>query len=278
MKITGDDFDFGMIMAGAEIICNYTVNDAGGIDLEISVPSISESFNSDKNFYSRQEGQIDLDHVAGALNHDGKKVLEKIRSLGEKLGDSKYQEQLQKAGEIASEAINARQDRFDREELQHMSDNLLRIKRDLNKIRRNNLVSIREKELSGLKDFYHEDIEEYATPADKEQFQKLFHSAEVAIERDDSEFERMLQEVRYRNYDVLARSDAFIVHDFKRLIDDEPYEYLDEEKFYQLKEAGMQAIQQEDIKTLRTVVDYLWSLRRDKREEGMDTAANITRG
>ena len=88
----------------------------------------------------------------------------------------------------------------------------------------------------------------------------------------------MLQEVRYRNYDVLARSDAFIVHDFKRLIDDEPYEYLDEEKFYQLKEAGMQAIQQEDIKTLRTVVDYLWSLRRDKREEGMDTAANITRG
>lgn len=278
MKITGDDFDYGMIMAGAEIICDYTVNDAGGIDLEISVPSISESFNSDKNFYSRQEGQVDLDHVAGALNHDGKKVLEKIRSLGEKLGDSEYQEQLQKAGEMASEAINAKQDRFDREELQHMGDNLLKIKRDLNKIRRENLVPIREKELSHLEEFYHDVIENHANPAEKDQFQKLFHTAELAIEREDSEFERMLQEVRYRNYDVLSHSDEFIVHDFERLIADDPYEYIDEDKFYQLKDAGNQAIQQNDIKTLRTVVDYLWSLRRDKREDGMDTAANITRG
>ena len=179
---------------------------------------------------------------------------------------------------MASEAINAKQDRFDREELQHMGDNLLKIKRDLNKIRRENLVPIREKELSHLEEFYHDVIENHANPAEKDQFQKLFHTAELAIEREDSEFERMLQEVRYRNYDVLSHSDEFIVHDFERLIADDPYEYIDEDKFYQLKDAGNQAIQQNDIKTLRTVVDYLWSLRRDKREDGMDTAANITRG
>lgn len=278
MKITGEDFDYGMIMAGAEIICNYTVNDAGGIDLEIEIPSISESFNSDKNFYSRQEGQLDLDHIAGDLNNDGKKVLDKVRSLGGYLDDSQYQEKLQKAGEIASEAICAKQDQYDREELQHMSDNLLQVKRELNKIRRDNLVMIRGKELDQLKEFYHDDIEKNANDAEKEQFHKLFHAAELAIERDDSEFEHMLEQIRYLNYAVLEHSDEFIVEDFRRLIGYGPYEYVDAAKFEQLKAAGAEAIQNEDIDTLRMVVDYLWSIRRDRNDDDRDTNTNITRG
>ena len=277
MKITGDDFSYGMIMAGAEIICDYTVNDSGSIDLEISVPSISESFNSDRNFYSRQEGQIDLDSVAEVLNHDGRKLLEKIRDLGEKVNKNAYDEELRKAGELASEAINANQSTCDREELQHINDNLLKIKRGLNKIRRENLALIRDKELEGMKSYYDEFIAEHADMDDKDRYAKMFHAAEAMIERSDAGFENIIQQLRYLNYNVLARSDEFIVYDFKRLIND-PYDYLDRELFYKAKEAGTAAIEHDDIDGLRRAVDTLWSIKIDKNGDGTDVTANIVRG
>ena len=58
-EIKGSDFDDGVIAAGAEMNCEYEVLDSGNIMMEVSVPSIGGSFHSGRNFYSRQEGQID---------------------------------------------------------------------------------------------------------------------------------------------------------------------------------------------------------------------------
>jgi molecular chaperone DnaK len=58
-EIKGSDFDDGVIAAGAEMICEYEVLDSGNIILEVSVPSISGSFQSGRNFYSSQEGKLD---------------------------------------------------------------------------------------------------------------------------------------------------------------------------------------------------------------------------
>ncbi|MCZ2157369.1 MAG: hypothetical protein LC114_26305 [Bryobacterales bacterium] len=55
-EIKGTDFDDGVITAGAELICEFEVLDSGNIILEVSVPSISGSFQSGRNFYSSQEG------------------------------------------------------------------------------------------------------------------------------------------------------------------------------------------------------------------------------
>ncbi|MDR2780360.1 MAG: Hsp70 family protein, partial [Synergistaceae bacterium] len=51
-KISGTDFGDGTIPAGAELECEYEVLDSGHIDVRFSVPSISGTFRSDKNFYS----------------------------------------------------------------------------------------------------------------------------------------------------------------------------------------------------------------------------------
>ena len=59
MKIKGADFDEGVIPIGADLVCDYEMLDAGVISLEVSVPCIGSTFHSDRNFYSRQEGQID---------------------------------------------------------------------------------------------------------------------------------------------------------------------------------------------------------------------------
>jgi len=60
LKVSGSDFDDGVIPAGADLECDYEILDSGNIIFEISIPSIGGMFNSTgKNFYSRQEGESD---------------------------------------------------------------------------------------------------------------------------------------------------------------------------------------------------------------------------
>jgi molecular chaperone DnaK len=61
--IRGQDFD-GVIAAGADLICEYEARDSGNIALDVSVPSIGGLFHSGRNFYSRQEGMVDLGNAA----------------------------------------------------------------------------------------------------------------------------------------------------------------------------------------------------------------------
>lgn len=50
MKITGMDFESGVISVGAEIECQYEITDSGLINIEAAIPCIREVFN-EKNFY-----------------------------------------------------------------------------------------------------------------------------------------------------------------------------------------------------------------------------------
>ena len=97
LKISGDDFEFGTIIEGAEIICNYTIDDAGSINLEVEIPAVNESFY--KNFYSREEGQVNFDKAADKINTDGKNLLEQVRDIGKAIKDDNDYEKLQRAGE-----------------------------------------------------------------------------------------------------------------------------------------------------------------------------------
>lgn len=277
MKITGDDFSYGMIPAGAEINCNYVVNDSGSIDLELDIPAIEQCFNNDKNFYSRQEGQIDLDQAAGIINREGKKVLEKIKNLAEQT-EVKDDEELRKLGEIASRAINIRQDNSDREELQHISDNILHAKKILNKLRRENLSEIRQKELNHLIEYYQNKMSNYSDIEDNKEYEKLFEVAKQAIKNSSSEFEDVLNQVRYLNYRVSMKNNPeFPMQWFMWKIQN-PENYSDENTFYQLASAGKQAIENNDMQTLKQIIDELGRIEIRDSDEGMDMMTNITRG
>src|SRR5690606_6138487 len=58
--IRGGDLDDRPVPAGAELICDYEVLDSGNIVLQVTIPAVQGSFNSARNFYSRQEGQINF--------------------------------------------------------------------------------------------------------------------------------------------------------------------------------------------------------------------------
>lgn len=277
MKITGDDFSFGMIPAGAEINCNYVVNDSGSIDLELDIPSIGQSFNNDKNFYSRQEGQVDLDHAAGIINREGKKVLKKVKDLAEQM-EIKDDEKLQKLGEIASKAINIRQDSSDREELQHISDDILQAKKILNKLRRENLSEIRQKELDHLIEYYQQKMIKYSDEDDQNEYDKLFESAKQAIRNNNSEFEDILDQIRYLNYRVNIKNNSEFPAQWFIWKIQNPENYSDENAFNQLVSAGKQAIENNDIQTLKQILNELARIEIRDFDEGMEMMTNITRG
>jgi molecular chaperone DnaK len=86
-KIRGSDFDNGVIAAGAELVCAYEVLDSGNIVLEISVPSIGGSFHSGRNFYSRQEGQIDYTKASKLVEEQSEQVQLRLAEITAKVDD-----------------------------------------------------------------------------------------------------------------------------------------------------------------------------------------------
>ncbi|WP_405738326.1 hypothetical protein, partial [Anaerovibrio slackiae] len=238
----------------------------------------SESFNSDKNFYSRQGGQLDLDKVADKLNYDGKQLMMRVRNLGENLEDGAYMEQLKKAGEVASQAMNVQQDKSDHEELQQLNDAILKMKKELNKIRRGNLQLLREKTLAHFEESYNDLYKEMANQEEDELYHRMFAAARSRIAQPGNGFEEVIDHIRGLNYEVMAKSDKFIIYDFNCMIDS-PEDFEDKQAFEALKQRGMNAVVNENIQALREVVDLLWSIKR--REDDSDAngvRSNIVRG
>ena len=274
MKITGDDFDYGMIMAGAEIICDYTVNDSGSIDLELSIPSISEVFNSGKNFYSRQEGQVDLDNAIEVLHKNGRDLLDKIKNIGDGVKEGK--ESLTIISEIASIAINTSDN--DREEIQHLTEKLLGAKKLFNKIRRDNIGYIRQKELDGLIEYYEEKMKNLIQPEDREEYKEQFELADKVIDRKDSAFDNVLSEIRYINYKMNMKYDPKFLYQWFLWKADEPEMYKDRNKFNEIVAIGLKGIENDNRSVVEQALEKLYEIKiyRDEKDEAM--LANIVKG
>jgi molecular chaperone DnaK len=89
-EIKGSDFDDGVIAAGAEMICEYEVLDSGNIMMEVSVPSIGGSFHSGRNFYSRQDGQIDYTKASKLVEEQSENALQRLEEMASKIDDPRW--------------------------------------------------------------------------------------------------------------------------------------------------------------------------------------------
>lgn len=273
LKISGDDFEFGTIVEGAEIICDYTIDDAGSIKLEIEIPAINESFYG--NFYSRNEGQLNFDKAASKINSDGKNLLAQVRNLGRAVEDDDDYEKLQRAGEVASTAINANQD-CDREELKHIEEDLQAAKKILADIRARNRESIRREDLDGWREYYSKYVKKFAEPQEISQLENLFGRAENLIAREDSAYEDTLKEIRGLCWRIIFyRDDEFVVYRFNNLTKN-PSDYADQTNFNRLKQDGKNAIAQKNFDKLREIFWDIVDLGGQAQDEFL--TANIIKG
>lgn len=273
LKIKGTDIDVGVVPTGADIECEFEMSDSGTIHLEASIPCIGAVFGN-HNFYSRQEGQVDLSDVEN-IAEQGRKVLNRIDNISKKVDDPQLEDARRKA-EIAANIDS--QKNCDPEDVQKANNDLLDSRKIINRIRCDNLKVIRKMELDNCVGFFNELVRQYANPADEQAFDSLTKTAQKSIERNDSDFDNILDNMKTKNTVILIRQDWFII-DWYRRATLNPSNYLNQSKFIQLKRIGDQALENDNLEQLRETLFELLSIQiHSDSTEGMFDIANIIKG
>ena len=273
LKITGTNLDSGVVPTGANIECEYEMSDSGTINLEASIPCIGATFGH-HNFYSRQEGQLDLADV-DSLAEQGRSVIERIDSMAEKVDDPQL-ESARKKAEIAANIDS--QEACDPEDVQKANNELLEAKKLINRTRQDNLKVIRQMDLDSCVEFFDEVVRQFAKPAEEHSFDSLARTAQRSIDRNDADFDNILDNLKTKNTVILLRQDWFIVDWYQRATSS-PSNYLDQGRFRELKRLGDQALANDDVDQLRSVLFELLSIQiHSDSGEGMFDIANIVKG
>ncbi|MBA1240932.1 MULTISPECIES: Hsp70 family protein [Stutzerimonas stutzeri subgroup] len=272
-EIKGTDFDDGVIAAGAELICEYEVLDSGNIVLEVSVPSISGSFQSGRNFYSSQEGKVDYTNQAKNIQEQSDHTLQRLDEMASKVDDPR----LEQAREKLEQAGTIKADEADPETAKQAMDHVQEAKRLLALTRKEHLKDIRQLELDKAVDFFDKVVRQHARPTEASSFDNLVKTAQRAIDNNSGDFESHLDDLRSRNFMILWRQDWFVIERFKWLAED-TYLFPDAREHAQLVAAGTEALKANDIDKLRAVVAHLDSIRIGSAgEDDMLAGANIVR-
>jgi molecular chaperone DnaK len=272
-QIKGSDFDDGVVTAGAEMICEYEVLDSGNIQLEVSVPSISGSFKSGRNYYSSQEGKIDYTNQAKNIQEQSEHTLERLEEMASKVDDPR----LEQAREKLEQASTIESGETDPEMAKQAMDNVQEAKRLLALTRKEHLRDIRQLELDRAVDFFERTVRQHARPTEASSFDNLVKTAQRAIDNNSNDFESHLDDLRGRNFMILWRQDWFVIDRFKWLAQD-TYLFADLHEHAQWVAVGSEALKANDIDKLRAVVANLDSIRIGSAgEDEMMAGTNIVR-
>ncbi len=277
LKISGSDFDDGVIPAGADLECEYEIMDSGNIIIEVSVPCIGGLFNSaGKNFYSRQEGESDylLESTRQRIVDEGERVLNRVDTISDVVDDPK----LDQARKKLEASVSLDTEEVDPEKAKEADEQTLEARRLLAEVRKQHLKEIRQIDLDGVVSFFDEHIRQHARPSEASAFDNLAKTAQRSIDRNDKDFEYHLDELKGKNFEILWRQDWFVVERFKWMVSS-PHLFADKQRFEELAQIGMQLMRSDDIGKLRAVVAQLSMIQiGGGLDNEMFDVANIVRG
>ncbi|MFN9606004.1 MAG: Hsp70 family protein, partial [Planctomycetota bacterium] len=274
LKISGSDFVDGVIPAGADLECKYEILDSGNIKLEVSVPCIGGTFHSGKNFYSRQEGQLDYTAAAVMVVEEGERTLNRIDEINELVDNPK----LDQARRKLESAVSLDPDEAETEKSQEAMEKVLEARKLLAQVRKEHLKEIRQIDLDGVVTFFDEDIRQHARPSEATSFDNLAKTAQRSIDGNDTNFEHHLDELRGKNFEILWRQDWFVVERFRWIVSS-PHMFADKHRFAELTQIGTQLLRSDDIGKLRAVVAQLSMIQIGRGpDDEMFDVANIIRG
>ncbi|VVD29217.1 Hsp70 family protein [Paraburkholderia dioscoreae] len=254
-EIRGSDFSEGVIVKGAELLVDYEAHDSGAIVLDVTVPSIGANFNSGRNFYSRQDGQIDYSNAAKLIEDDAENLESRIDAIAKKVNDPQLDRARAKLRSAKTDAAKG-----DPESAKQAMDDVQEAKKLLALTRRANLRDIRTVDLESCVSMFDEIVRRHARPAEETAFDNLAATARRAIASPSGDFESHLREMRGKNWDILARQDWFVIDRFKWLAG-APHLFHNAKEHEQLALTGLAALEKNDIDQLRNVVDHLDSIR-----------------
>jgi molecular chaperone DnaK len=132
------------------MLCEYEILDSGNIMMEVSVPSIGGSFHSGRNYYSRQDGQIDYSQASKLVADQSEHALQRLEEMESKIDDPR----LAQAREKLEQAESIKAGETDPETAKQAMDNVQEAKRLLALARKEHLKEIRQMELDKAIDFF----------------------------------------------------------------------------------------------------------------------------
>lgn len=274
LKITGSDFDDGVIPAGADLECEFEILDSGNIIIEVSVPCIGGTFHSGKNFYSRQEGQLDYTEAAVMVVEEGARTLNRIDEINQVVDDPK----LQQARHKLESAVTLDPEESETEKSQEAMEKVFEARKLLAQVRKEHLKPIRQIDLDSIMAFFDGHVRQHARPSEVSAFDNLVKTAQGSINRNDKDFEHHLDELKGKNFEILWRQDWFVVERFKWMVSS-PHQFADKHRFEELSQLGMQLMRSDDIEKLRAVVAQLSIIQIGGGPDNeMLDVANIIRG
>jgi molecular chaperone DnaK len=274
LKISGSDFDDGVIPAGADLECDYEILDSGNIIIEVSVPCIGGTFHSGKNFYSRQEGQLDYTSASVLVVKEGEQTLKRLDEINKVVDNPK----LDQARNKLESAVSLDPKETETEKTQEAMENVLEARRLLAQVGKEHLKEFRQIDLDGVVSFFDEYICQHARPSEATAFGNLARTAQRSIDKNDKDFEHHLDELKGRNFEILWRQDWFVVERFKSMVNS-PHLFADKHRFEELSNIGAQLMHSDDIEKLRAVVAQLSMIQIGGGPDNeMFDVANIIRG
>jgi len=274
LKIDGTDFEHGVIPAGSTLRCEYEMLDSGSIVLEVLVPAIGEAFHSGRNFYSRQEGQIDFSCEAARVTEEACQTLDRVNEIAEVVSDARVQHARNKL----DLAIHLGSGDADTELTQEAMEAVIEARKTLSAIRKEHQATIRELDLSSASAMYFEHLQHIAKPSEGSACERLIQTAKRSLERGSHDFDGHLSELRGHFFGIMWRQDSFVVGKFKSMAGS-PHRFVDSARHKELVNAGNRLVMSGDIESLRGIVMELWG---NQVNPAQDTdffdASNIIRG
>ncbi|HKY97280.1 MAG TPA: Hsp70 family protein [Gemmatimonadaceae bacterium] len=273
-KISGSDFPDGVIAAGAELVCEYEISDSGNVKLGVSVPSIGGLFNSQQNFYSRQEGQIDYSNASKLVADQSEAAANRLDEIAQHVSDTR----LDTARQKIRDAQSVQSDDKDPEVVKQAMDRIQEAKQLLARVRQDHLKAMRQIELDRLIAAFNETVKQYARPSEVTAFENLTITAKRSIDSGSSDFESRLDEMWSNSFRILWRQDWFVIDRFKSMATN-PHKFPNAAEHRRLVAAGSEFLRANDIDKLREVVFEMDSVRfSTPDDDDLMSGANIVRG
>lgn len=260
-QIPGISFSSGVIAVGADIQCEYEINEAGHLRLGVTVPSVGAVFAS-QNFYSSAEGTTDLTDPS-AYMQTANRLTDKIAQYGIRA----YLSELRNVRARLDE-VKAGLQSDDPEQVQQSVNDLLECQRILARYRQAHIKEVRVAELNA----HRQRVDEYRNQISETNMallDDLYDSARRAIDHQEDAFETILLQYRIQIWSSLMQIDAYIKQQFEFRVNS-PGDYSDASKFNQLKAEGQACIENGDYPKLKNVIYQLDQIKKPQISDSSD--------
>ena len=211
-KIVGNDFDEGVIPVGGDIICEYEIRPSGEIIFEASVPDINLNLNltHNKPVGGRENYGVDK---ANEIIENSIEVNTRIDEIKEVVTDSKLEQAKQKL-ELAN---TLDPDESDPEKVKEAEQGIKQAEELIEVVSRINRKQISQITLTKELTFFDMYCRQHARASEETEFDKLVETAQLTIENNDHDFNKHLNELKARIFEVLWRQPFFIIERFKNI-------------------------------------------------------------